>query len=98
MLAPDINKGLRNDFREAMEQVDQDYLDDMLKQQQVILVVFCSLFSQSVPLRPRHAKCEWANFLGLFFENCVCVCLTNNQITSQLTHKLTSYVVATSTD
>ncbi|XP_028417708.1 pre-mRNA-splicing factor 18-like [Dendronephthya gigantea] len=34
MLAPDINKGLRNDFREAMEQVDQDYLDDMLKQQQ----------------------------------------------------------------
>ena len=35
MLAPDINKGLRNDFREAMEQVDQDYLDDMLKQQQV---------------------------------------------------------------
>ena len=35
MLAPDINKGLRNDFREAMEQVDQDYLDDMLQQQQV---------------------------------------------------------------
>lgn len=35
MLAPDINKGLRNDFREAMEQVDQDYLDDILKQQQV---------------------------------------------------------------
>ena len=35
MLAPDINKGLRNDFREAMEQVDQDYLDDMLMQQQV---------------------------------------------------------------
>ena len=34
MLAPDINKGLRNDFREAMEQVDQDYLDDMLQQQQ----------------------------------------------------------------
>lgn len=33
MLAPDINKGLRNDFREAMEQVDQDYLDDMLLQQ-----------------------------------------------------------------
>jgi hypothetical protein len=35
MLAPDINKGLRNDFHEAMEQVDQDYLDDMLMQQQV---------------------------------------------------------------
>lgn len=33
MLAPDSNKGLRNDFREAMEQVDQDYLDDMLLQQ-----------------------------------------------------------------
>lgn len=36
MLAPDINKGLRNDFREAMEQVDQDCLDDMLLQPQVI--------------------------------------------------------------
>ena len=40
MLAPDINKGLRNDFREAMEQVDQDYLDDMLQQQQVNIKIF----------------------------------------------------------
>ncbi|KAL3265953.1 hypothetical protein HHI36_010141 [Cryptolaemus montrouzieri] len=31
LLEPESNKGFRNDFQEAMEQVDQEYLDDLLK-------------------------------------------------------------------
>ncbi|XP_014218715.1 pre-mRNA-splicing factor 18 [Copidosoma floridanum] len=31
ILAPEINKGLRNDFQEAMDQVDQAYLDEILE-------------------------------------------------------------------
>ncbi|OXU25851.1 pre-mRNA-splicing factor 18 [Nasonia vitripennis] len=31
ILEPEVNKGLRNDFQEAMEQVDQAYLDEILK-------------------------------------------------------------------
>lgn len=27
---PETNRGFRNDFQEAMEQVDQDYLDELL--------------------------------------------------------------------
>ncbi|KAL1123598.1 hypothetical protein AAG570_002674, partial [Ranatra chinensis] len=30
---PEVNKGLRNDFQEAMEKVDQAYLDELLKMQ-----------------------------------------------------------------
>lgn len=30
LLEPEVNKGLRNDFQEAMEKVDQDYLDELL--------------------------------------------------------------------
>ncbi|KAK4883586.1 hypothetical protein RN001_006905 [Aquatica leii] len=30
ILEPEMNKGFRNDFQEAMEQVDQDYLDEIL--------------------------------------------------------------------
>lgn len=30
ILEPEVNKGLRNDFQEAMEKVDQDYLDQIL--------------------------------------------------------------------
>ncbi|XP_022103920.1 pre-mRNA-splicing factor 18-like [Acanthaster planci] len=33
MLAPEINKGLRNDFKEAMDKVDQQYLEEMVKLQ-----------------------------------------------------------------
>lgn len=33
MLAPEINKGLRNDFKAAMERVDQEYLAELIKQQ-----------------------------------------------------------------
>lgn len=33
ILEPEINKGLRNDFQEAMEKVDQAYLDELLKSQ-----------------------------------------------------------------
>ncbi|XP_014270916.1 pre-mRNA-splicing factor 18 [Halyomorpha halys] len=33
ILEPEINKGLRNDFQEAMEKVDQAYLDEILKSQ-----------------------------------------------------------------
>ncbi|XP_072378276.1 pre-mRNA-splicing factor 18 [Diabrotica undecimpunctata] len=31
LLEPEVNKGFRNDFQEAMEQVDQAYLNDLLK-------------------------------------------------------------------
>jgi len=31
ILTPEINKGFRNDFQEAMDQVDQAYLDEILK-------------------------------------------------------------------
>ncbi|KAJ8046730.1 Pre-mRNA-splicing factor 18 [Holothuria leucospilota] len=31
MLAPEINKGLRNDFKDAMDKVDQQYLEEMVK-------------------------------------------------------------------
>ncbi|XP_023315451.1 pre-mRNA-splicing factor 18 [Trichogramma pretiosum] len=31
ILEPEVNKGLRNDFQEAMEQVDQAYLDELLE-------------------------------------------------------------------
>lgn len=31
---PELNKGLRNDFQEAMEEVDQAYLDELLTSQQ----------------------------------------------------------------
>ncbi|KAK9875709.1 hypothetical protein WA026_009506 [Henosepilachna vigintioctopunctata] len=31
VLEPESNKGFRNDFQEAMEKVDQEYLDDLLK-------------------------------------------------------------------
>lgn len=31
MLQPEINKGFKNDFKAAMDQVDQDYLNEMLK-------------------------------------------------------------------
>ncbi|KAJ8918938.1 hypothetical protein NQ315_016840 [Exocentrus adspersus] len=31
LLEPEIDKGFRNDFQEAMEQVDQDYIDELLK-------------------------------------------------------------------
>lgn len=30
ILEPEMNKGFRNDFQEAMEQVDQAYLDEIL--------------------------------------------------------------------
>ncbi|KAF5282970.1 hypothetical protein FQA39_LY04841 [Lamprigera yunnana] len=30
ILEPELNKGFRNDFQEAMEKVDQDYLDEIL--------------------------------------------------------------------
>jgi pre-mRNA-splicing factor 18 len=30
LLEPEVNKGFRNDFQEAMEQVDQAYLDELL--------------------------------------------------------------------
>lgn len=30
VLEPEVNKGFRNDFQEAMEQVDQAYLDELL--------------------------------------------------------------------
>lgn len=30
ILEPEVNRGFRNDFQEAMEQVDQDYLDEIL--------------------------------------------------------------------
>ncbi|XP_054751913.1 pre-mRNA-splicing factor 18-like [Lytechinus pictus] len=33
MLAPEINKGLRNDFKEAMDKVDQQYLEELVKAQ-----------------------------------------------------------------
>ncbi|XP_038061463.1 pre-mRNA-splicing factor 18-like [Patiria miniata] len=33
MLAPEVNKGLRNDFKEAMDKVDQQYLEEMVKLQ-----------------------------------------------------------------
>ncbi|XP_073228816.1 pre-mRNA-splicing factor 18-like isoform X1 [Porites lutea] len=33
MLAPEINKGLRNDFKAAMEKIDQEYLAELIKQQ-----------------------------------------------------------------
>ncbi|CAG9829005.1 unnamed protein product [Diabrotica balteata] len=31
LLEPEVNKGFRNDFQEAMEQVDQAYLNELLK-------------------------------------------------------------------
>ncbi|PIK45573.1 putative pre-mRNA-splicing factor 18 [Apostichopus japonicus] len=31
MLAPEVNKGLRNDFKDAMDKVDQQYLEEMVK-------------------------------------------------------------------
>lgn len=33
ILEPELNKGLRNDFQEAMERVDKAYLDEILKSQ-----------------------------------------------------------------
>ncbi|XP_068758650.1 pre-mRNA-splicing factor 18-like isoform X2 [Montipora capricornis] len=33
MHAPEINKGLRNDFKAAMEKIDQEYLAELIKQQ-----------------------------------------------------------------
>ncbi|XP_017769111.1 PREDICTED: pre-mRNA-splicing factor 18 [Nicrophorus vespilloides] len=30
ILEPEVNKGFRNDFQEAMEQVDQEYLDELI--------------------------------------------------------------------
>jgi len=33
MLVPEINKGLRNDFKAAMEKIDQEYLAELIKQQ-----------------------------------------------------------------
>ncbi|XP_032241622.1 pre-mRNA-splicing factor 18 [Nematostella vectensis] len=33
MLAPEINKGLRNDFKAAMEKIDQEYLAQLVNQQ-----------------------------------------------------------------
>lgn len=33
ILEPEINKGLRNDFQEALEKVDQAYLNEILKSQ-----------------------------------------------------------------
>ncbi|XP_031571716.1 pre-mRNA-splicing factor 18-like [Actinia tenebrosa] len=32
MMAPEINKGFRNDLRAAMEKIDQEYLADLIKQ------------------------------------------------------------------
>lgn len=34
MLQPDVNKGLRNDFKAAMERVDRQYLDELIQQQE----------------------------------------------------------------
>ncbi|KAF6210926.1 hypothetical protein GE061_014038 [Apolygus lucorum] len=34
ILEPELNKGLRNDFQEAMDEVDQAYLDELLQTQQ----------------------------------------------------------------
>lgn len=31
ILEPDVDRGFRNDFQEAMEKVDQDFLDEILK-------------------------------------------------------------------
>ncbi|KAJ7379331.1 Pre-mRNA-splicing factor 18 [Desmophyllum pertusum] len=33
MLVPEVNKGLRNDFKAAMEKIDQEYLAELIKQQ-----------------------------------------------------------------
>ncbi|KAK3751393.1 hypothetical protein QZH41_012003 [Actinostola sp. cb2023] len=32
MMAPEINKGFRNDFKAAMESIDQEYLTELIKQ------------------------------------------------------------------
>nr|XP_002129784.1 pre-mRNA-splicing factor 18-like [Ciona intestinalis] len=35
IMAPDINKGLRNDFKVALDQLEQENIDEMIKQQTV---------------------------------------------------------------
>ncbi|EDV25386.1 uncharacterized protein TRIADDRAFT_50164 [Trichoplax adhaerens] len=32
-MAPEVNKGLRNDFKAAMDKIDQEYLDELINQQ-----------------------------------------------------------------
>lgn len=36
ILEPEVNKGFRNDFQEAMEKVDQDFLDEIIASQQEV--------------------------------------------------------------
>ncbi|XP_072051542.1 pre-mRNA-splicing factor 18-like [Amphiura filiformis] len=47
MLAPEINKGYRNDFKDAMDKVDQQYLEEMVKAQ-----------GEDVPSSAYDIKCQ----------------------------------------